>query len=113
MLIFPVIWGIIEEKEMSKEKVVLLGSPSSSEESVAIKVDEDGTQETGIIRFVKEGRPIHGEEIMTLSNTPHPLIYDVIDKVSLKSKGPAKVSSPKYRENYDRIFDLASKSLPN
>lgn len=96
---------------MSKEKLVFCGSPAAQEVS-AIRVAEDGTQQTGIVRSVEEGKPIHGDEIMILSNTGHPLVYNVDDKISLDSKGPAKVSSPVYRENYDRIFG-SLENLPN
>lgn len=99
---------------MNRDKVVLLES-LGNRETKAVMVKEDGTQEVGLVRAMEEGKPIHGDEIMTLSPTTHPLVYGVNERISLKnggSKGPPKVATREYRKNYDQIFG-SPESLPN
>lgn len=101
---------------MSKERIVVLEPLSAGRQSKAVLVDEAGeVREAVMIAALKEGQPIHGDELMTISPTTNPLIYDVKSRMSLKgdgSKGPPKVTTPEYRNNYDQIFG-STESLPN
>jgi len=101
---------------MSKERVVILEPLSADGESKAVLVDEAGeVREAGMVATLKEGQPIHGDELMAISPTANPSVYDVQSRMSLKgngSKGPPKVATQEYRNNYDQIFG-SPESLPN
>jgi hypothetical protein len=63
------------------------------------------------IRPLQEGRPIHDAELVRLHpREESPLLYDVEvqygerDQGSVGHEGPARVTSPEYRENWDAVF---------
>jgi len=56
-------------------------------------------------RRLKDGEPIHGD-LVSLHQTPlSPLVFGSHVEYSVPTghKGPARVSSPQYRSNYDEI----------
>lgn len=67
-----------------------------------------GRIEAGELRPVREGKPLHGGELVKLK--PHekvPNLYDVEVSCELPSRresGPAQVATDAYRRNWERIF---------
>jgi hypothetical protein len=99
--------------EMTKKKrqhVVLL-EPPSEEGAEALLISDDGTVESGRLGGLKEGQPLNGRDMLHLA--PHrnsPVVWSVKDRTSFQaegSKGPAKVNSKVFRDNYDKIFGKA------
>ena len=104
--------------EEKPKKDLFIKSPFGP--SVA-RLKQDGTVTVGQFVQQKEGEPIQGE-VVHLTETPQsPLVYEgetAFDPAghggagSLRGSGPAKVTSPEYRESWDRVFG-AEESLPN
>jgi hypothetical protein len=68
-----------------------------------------GKLESAEIRQVEKGKPIHGGDVVSLkSREESPLLWDVDVQYSpdeqSTSAGPPKVSSDRYRANWDTIF---------
>lgn len=68
----------------------------------------EGKIESGEVRPVKEGQPIHGGELVKLKPREEaPWLCDVEVACELptrKGTGPARVTSDAYRQNWGRIF---------
>jgi len=79
--------------------------------------------EAAEIRPIKDGRPINGAELIRLHQREEsPLLYDVdvqcpSEELSAGARGgPPRVSSRRYRNNWDAVFGRRSgnkKPLPN
>ncbi len=78
--------------------------------------------ETGAVRPLEEGKPIHGEVVRLHPRPSLPMVCDVEVEVpasepadaSLEArKGPAQVSSARYRRNWDAIWRSKKRELPN
>jgi len=70
----------------------------------------NGRIEAGEVRPLREGRPLHGGEVVKLK--PHekvPNLYDVEVSCELPSRReggrPAQVATEAYRRNWERIFN--------
>lgn len=101
--------------------VVLLHSPTPDGEGVRVIRAREGRLETGEVRPVKEGKSLHGGEIVSLTpRTETPAICDVkvqyqaparppaIASDSRPHKGPALVNSSEYRDRWEDIFGTAN-----
>lgn len=75
--------------------------------------------EVGLLRPMREGKPIHGEVVKLTPRAATPLLCDV--EVTLPApaaavpaakahKGPARVANARYRDGWERVF--ASRSAP-
>lgn len=100
----------------TKEHVVLLEPPKEGG-SEAMLVGSDGCVEFGLLGQAKEGQDLRGMDVIQLA--PHrnsPMVWNVKDRMSFRQdegvKGPAKVSSKAFRDNYERIFG-DDDALPN
>lgn len=67
--------------------------------------------ETGTVRRLEQGKPIHGEVVRLKQRESSPLVYDVEVEVpapaqtaSPASSGPAQVATDTYRKNWDAIY---------
>jgi hypothetical protein len=67
--------------------------------------------ETGTVRRLEQGKPIHGEVVRLKQRESSPLVYDVEVEVpapaqtdSPASTGPAQVATDNYRKNWDAIY---------
>lgn len=78
--------------------------------------------EAGAVRPLEEGKPIHGEVVRLRPRESMPLVCDVEVELPAQElepegasvearKGPAQISSPRYRKNWDAIWKKSS--LPN
>jgi hypothetical protein len=60
---------------------------------------------------------LEGREMVQLAQHRNsPVVWEVKDRVSFRaegSKGPPKVTSKAFRDNYDKIFGEDSDALPN
>ncbi|MFW9801110.1 MAG: hypothetical protein ACFFFC_00535 [Candidatus Thorarchaeota archaeon] len=93
---------------MKKDKLEIL-SPTKCGYKVAIS--GDGGIKIGELRELKEGMPMGKDaEIVKLSKCKeYPIIWDIVERISL-NKGPIKVTSKSYRDNYDGIFGKSDKT---
>ena len=107
--------------------IIFVHGASEDGQSLAVLRARDDRVESGIVRRVKEGEPIHGE-LLTLTPRPEsPLLCDVTVELpapasalresarhQLSHGGPAQVATPSYRENWDAIWSKSKKhSAPN
>jgi hypothetical protein len=107
-----------DNESKPKEHVVLL-EPPKEEGSEAMLVSSDGRVEFGRLGGAKEGQDLRGMDMVQLA--PHrnsPVVWNVKDRMSFRSeeegsKGPAKVNSKAFRDNYERIFGGDDDALPN
>jgi hypothetical protein len=74
--------------------------------------------ETGTVRRLEQGKPIHGEVVRLKPRESSPLVYDVEVEIpapapaqtaSPASSGPAQVATDNYRKNWDAIYGHARK----
>jgi hypothetical protein len=105
------------------------GEPREKSEDVALVcgVSEDGQGldiirkrgeriETGTVRRLEQGKPIHGEVVRLRPREQTPLVCDV--EVELRPQesapaalsGPAQVATETYRKNWDAIYGRNRKS---
>ena len=92
-------------------KIVLLEPPQEGETRALVL--QDSSVEEGYLSPLREGEPINGREMIQLGPCAgSPQVWDILERTSFSEdrSGPAKVTSPAYRDNYDSIF---SKDLPN
>jgi len=68
-----------------------------------------GRIEAGEVRPLREGRPLHGGELVKLKARENvPNLYDVEVSCELPARresGPAQVATDAYRRNWERIFN--------
>jgi len=67
--------------------------------------------ETGTVRRLEQGKPIHGEVVRLRQRENTPLLYDVeveipapAHAVTAPSSGPAQVATESYRKNWDAVY---------
>jgi hypothetical protein len=66
--------------------------------------------ETGTVRRLEQGKPIHGEVVRLRQRENMPLVYDVevempaAQTAPVSSSGPAQVATDSYRKNWDAIY---------
>jgi hypothetical protein len=67
--------------------------------------------ETGTVRRLEQGKPIHGEVVRLRQRENMPLLYDVevempapAQTAPASSSGPAQVATDSYRKNWDAIY---------
>lgn len=102
--------------------VVLVKGPTERGVSVVRVRSEEGGEdqvEVGELRPVEEGKPIHGDVLKLTPRPEHPRVFDAEVLASapkrrsaptaesasaLAHKGPARVTTDAYRENWDGIF---------
>jgi hypothetical protein len=74
--------------------------------------------ETGTVRRLEQGKPIHGEVVRLRPREQSPMICDVEVEVPAPadgqptSSGPAQVATETYRKNWDAIYGRGRKSDP-
>jgi hypothetical protein len=74
--------------------------------------------ETGTVRRLEQGKPIHGEVVRLRPREQFPMICDVEVEVAAPahaqptSSGPAQVATETYRKNWDAIYGRSRKSDP-
>jgi hypothetical protein len=86
------------------DKLALIGTTEDG--PVVIRRDGETGEVDGPAKLVpvKEGQPIpEGADYVMARQTKNPRIWDSVTVFSNR-KGPPKVVSPEYRENYDKIF---------
>jgi hypothetical protein len=109
------------------EDVVLVHGVTGDGEGLAVIRKREDRLELGAIHPLKEGKPIHGEVVRLKPRAECPLVCDVevtvpaqsvspepagpraLDAAPSSRKGPAQVSSPRYRENWDAIWKKPAK----
>ena len=109
-------------EDKKKTDVLFVGPRTEDGEGHKVLRKRDESLEVGELRDVKEGKPIHGELVKLTPREGEDRTFDV-DVLHAKKetatdgprKGPAKVTSDAYRDNWEQIF--ASKkqkpALPN
>lgn len=97
----------------SKDRdVVVLAAPTSDGQGVHGVRLRHRRVELAEIRPVSRGQPLGGGELVSLRPRDNPAVCDVepapsVDPEELERRstaGPARVSSDRYRRNYDRVF---------
>ncbi|MCS6858015.1 MAG: hypothetical protein N2515_02065 [Deltaproteobacteria bacterium] len=89
-----------------KEDVILPHSPLPDGSAWRVLRKREGRIEIGLLRPPKEGEAIMGE-IVRLKQRPGTPLYDVEVLYSSefsRKRGPAQVSTPAYREGWERIW---------
>lgn len=73
--------------------------------------------ETGTVRRLEQGKPIHGEVVRLRPRESSPLICDVEVQVPAPAQsapavtsGPAQVATETYRKNWEAIYGSGRKS---
>lgn len=73
--------------------------------------------ETGTVRRLEQGKPIHGEVVRLRPRESSPLICDVEVQVPAPAQsapavtsGPAQVATETYRQNWEAIYGSGRKS---
>ncbi len=87
------------ENEKGREFMVEAGHDADGNR-IGLRVRSDGTTEYQRVVPLVEGKPIHGEIVSLVGDGP---VYEIQGSVS-SHKGPARVSSEKYKNGWDRIF---------
>ncbi len=70
-----------------------------------IRHHSDHSISSGIVREVKEGRPIHGELIHAQRSEEHPSVLNVKTSYKNETSGPPKVTSDEFRKNWAKTFN--------
>lgn len=76
--------------------------------------------ETGTVRRLEQGKPIHGEVVRLRPREQFPMICDVEVEVPAQGRtdapaltsGPAQVATEAYRKNWDAIYGRGKKPDP-
>ena len=91
--------------DKKKGEMILLGPPDESGRSPAV-IRQDGKVIHGMAGSpLRSGKPVFADEVIQVrKNESSPVSWDVMDRISLRSKGPAKYSSEAFRANYDEVF---------
>lgn len=84
---------------MAKDKLILGPPAKDSGYSFCVRTREDKA-ELGLVKRLKEGEPIHGEVVRLRGEAP---VFDV-ESTGVDTSGPPKVTTPAYRQGWDRIF---------
>jgi len=99
----------------NEDRALVVGVARQEAEPALVVVRQrsrEAKAELGLVRPLREGRPIHGE-VVTLKPRPGtPAVCDVEVQVAPPPaalaapavKGPAKVTTDRYRDGWDRVF---------
>ncbi|MBN1612616.1 MAG: hypothetical protein JW940_38655 [Polyangiaceae bacterium] len=108
-----------ESGSSSSSDVVLIHGVTSDGEGLQVLRRREGRVEAGAARPLKHGQPIQGEIVRLKPRKEFPLLCDVeVELPAPKSpearsadeptgtvrKGPARVTTERYRENWDAIW---------
>jgi hypothetical protein len=108
-----------ERNKAGGRDVALLYAPTDDGKGARVLRAREGSVETGEVRPVRDGQPLHQGELVRLSpRAEAPSLYDVevLHEGAAEPKEPsaasaepsrgrpAQVASDDYRENWDRIF---------
>ena len=116
--------------ETSSDTLVVHGVTEDGDGLEVLRLRNDAL-ETGVVRRLEQGRPIHGDVVKLHPRTECPLVCDVETQVKRPASpserpetskparegrartGPAQVASSSYRRNWDAIFDRKKRPLYN
>jgi hypothetical protein len=112
----------VSPKPRSKDLVLVHGR--SEDGGMHVLRSREDRIESGVMRPLEQGRPIHGEVVKLKQRPECPLLFDAETQLadagkpapeSRASNGPAQVASDAYRKNYDAIWGRAKRpsELPN
>lgn len=102
-----------DDENPPKRDIALLCGPAPGGDGIQVLRAREGRLEAGVVREMREGRPLHGGEIVKLvPREGSPRVCDVEVQASLPGSaepprtgdGPAQVATDSYRRNWDRIF---------
>lgn len=105
--------------------VLFVGAPATEGGGAPVVRLREGRVETGELREAQEGKPIIGELVKLSKRPEHERLFNVevlakgpgaAPARALEHKGPARVSTDKYREGWEAIFGSrsgASSEKPN
>ena len=103
--------GVMDEKPKQKDRVLVLGT--KGDDVLISRRKENGEVTVGEATRIKEGKPLpsSGEIVYLKERAEGCPMYDVVDSFKLGNgpetevgSGPAMVSSPVFRANWDSIF---------
>ena len=99
------------ERSGTNHDVALVCGVSGDGQGVDIIRKRGDRIETGTVRRLEQGKPIHGEIVRLRQREDAPLLYDVEVQVPAPaqsaptpSSGPAQVATDNYRKNWDAIY---------
>jgi hypothetical protein len=95
--------------------LALVAGPTADGEGAQVLRLRDGTLSAGELRPMREGQDLRARELVRLQPVEgHERAFEVevlqeattpdAADVAARSAGPARVSNPGYRRNYDRVF---------
>ncbi len=100
--------------QASKKDVVLVHGVTEDGRGLAVIRQRDDQLETGALRPLEQGKPIHGEVVTLEPRKESPLLCDVKVEVPAPAaeeprarrshSGPAQVANDRYRKNWDTIW---------
>lgn len=97
--------------QSSDQDVALVYGVSGDGQGLDIIRKRGDRIETGTVRRLEEGKPIHGEVVRLRQREQAPLLYDVEVEVPAPeqmaqqpSSGPAQVATESYRKNWDAVY---------
>jgi hypothetical protein len=109
----------------NEDRALVVGVAESSDQDRGLVVvrqrSRDAEAELGLVRPLREGKPIHGEVVKLTPRPEAPALCDVevqhdarpaaapTPKLDAPHKGPPRVATERYREGWDRVFS----SKPN
>jgi hypothetical protein len=98
------------------EDVALVCGVSDDGHSVDIIRKRGERIETGTVRRLEPGKPIHGEVVRLKPREHAPLVCDVEVELAApstnaepSSSGPAQVATESYRKNWDAVYGRSKK----
>lgn len=104
--------------DAGSEDVVLIHGVAEDGSALKVLRARNGSIESGAVKPLEEGKPIHGEVVRLKPRETCPLVCDVTVDVpkpepaaspARAKKGPAQVASDAYRENWDAIWSRPEK----
>lgn len=98
----------------SGEDVALLLGSTPDADRLAVLRKRGERVEAAVLAKAEEGKPIHGD-LVRLSPRDEPLLFDVEtvhEAPRRDAGGPAKVTSPSYRDGWDRVFAKKPRRAP-
>jgi hypothetical protein len=114
---------VSESDSAGSEDVVLIHGVAEDGSALKVLRARNGGIESGAVKPLEEGKPIHGEVVRLKPRETCPLVCDVTVDVpqpepaalpARDKKGPAQVATEAYRANWDAIWSRPEKrSLPN
>lgn len=116
-----------DKPQEGRDVAFIHGVSPAGDELAVVRVREDRV-EAGVVRALKEGEPLEGEVVRLKPRPEMPFVCDVEVEVprgvvnarggserSGRSHGPAQVATPRYRANWDAIWNKpkGKEPLPN